>query len=255
MIYKQVVVCGCVKNAENYLKRSIPKLKKLEDIFNRVVFIFFENDSSDNTLQILQDYGMIVISYKNLPIQNRMDVLAFGRNKLLEYIETYHNDLDLMIMMDFDYVLERFDHRMFEEIFEEYGFNKWDVLTANSYNKYYDIYALRTEANEVFKDEILFNCWDMINKGRRCNIPDTILLREFVGKYQICIPDDKPLIPVLSAFGGIGIYKIEFIKGARYSTLYGCEHVSFNEELRKNGARIFICPKLLVCAEPKHIVK
>lgn len=251
---KKLVVCGCVKDCAEYLVHHIQKLKGLQDFFHKVVFVFFENDSTDNTLDILRENGMIVISIQNLPIKGRMNVLAYGRNKLLDFIAENCADFDYMLMTDMDYVLQRFDPAMIKDVFDRYPSFSWDVLTANTFGKYFDIYALRTNQNHAFKDEILFDCWQMINKGRRCGINDEILKREFVGKYQIEISPDTPLIPVLSAFGGMGIYKMSILKDCRYSTAHGCEHVSFHEDIRKNGGRIFICPQLRVCSEQKHIV-
>ena len=57
-------------------------------------------------------------------------------------------------------------------------------------------------------------------------------------------------IEVDSAFGGLGIYKIDFLRGLRYKGLndHGeelCEHVPFHKAIKANGGRIFINPSLI----------
>lgn len=252
---KNIVVCGCVKNCASFLSFNLIRLLELKKIFNKVEYVFFENDSTDNTIEILKKHNVEIISYNNLNIRNKIEALSFGRNQLLEYIHKFYSDYDYILMTDLDFVLQRFKYTMLEEVFNSYPLHSWDVLTANSFEKYYDIYALRSEPNNIFPEGILFDCWQMVEKGRRSNINEMSLRKEFIGKYQKIIPNNNPLIPVLSAFGGMGIYKISVTKDCKYSTLYGCEHVAFNKEIRdKHNARIFICPKLQVCGESLHIV-
>jgi hypothetical protein len=54
----------------------------------------------------------------------------------------------------------------------------------------------------------------------------------------------------MSAFGGLGVYRTEYLAGAHYRglTRYGrvvCEHVAFHERIRQNGGSLYIPPALL----------
>ena len=54
----------------------------------------------------------------------------------------------------------------------------------------------------------------------------------------------------MSAFGGFGVYRTEYLAGAHYRglTRYGrlvCEHVTFHETIRQNGGSLYILPALL----------
>ena len=67
---------------------------------------------------------------------------------------------------------------------------------------------------------------------------------------QISIDANAPPIPVLSAFGGFGLYRTEYLAGAHYRGLTPrgavvCEHVAFHETIRHNGGSLYILPALL----------
>jgi hypothetical protein len=252
----KAIVCGCVKNCEKSgLETTILKLLGIKNIFEQVDYLFFENDSSDNTLQILSKHDINVISVSGLEhkIRNRMQLLAYGRNCLLNVILERYSDYDLMIMTDLD-VLENFEYKILQNVFSTYSINEWDVLTANNYDKYYDIYALRTDVNRVWDKKLDYDCWEVIHKNLENKLYKE-LLQIHIGNFQEKINNVGELIPVKSAFGGMGIYKISKIANCQYSTKYGCEHVAFHFDiLLKNSGKIFICPMLLTTGESKHIV-
>ena len=91
---------------------------------------------------------------------------------------------------------------------------------------------------KLWKYPIDYDCWTMRDTGKS------------VSGNQISIPVDFPLIPVTSAFGGMGIYRISSIQGCRYSAEFDqsltCEHVSFHDQIIKKGGKIFICPDMVV---------
>ena len=90
---------------------------------------------------------------------------------------------------------------------------------------------------------------------------------------MICFQILKDNIPVTSAFNGMGIYKISKIKNCKYegftrkctcknyNVIGKCrfdtvDHASFHEDMiKKNNAKIFICPQLLVDCQVEHLVQ
>jgi hypothetical protein len=51
-----------------------------------------------------------------------------------------------------------------------------------------------------------------------------------------------PLVAVYSCFGGLGVYRMEAVLGARYSG-EDCEHVTFHRSMREQGfGRMFLNP-------------
>ena len=61
------------------------------------------------------------------------------------------------------------------------------------------------------------------------------------------LPTDSSPVEVLSCFGGVGVYKAAFLDGCRYEeSVDSCEHVGLHACMRRrNGARLWIAPKML----------
>lgn len=277
----KVVVCGTIKNGEKTIKKNIESLLEIKKYCLDFKLLLYENDSTDNTVNILNNLRsniIHVISEKNInKLGGRTIILSWGRNKLLKYINKHFSDYDYMIMTDLDDVLKGFKARMIKKEFDK-DLTKWDVLTANCIGPYYDIYALRANKNKFWNTDIQYDCWDMINHSTKLGFNPRLSKLIHVGNFQKVIPINEKLIMVDSAFGGMGIYKIDIIKDCYYNgltefcsckkflnkdfhlkmgrcSMTTCEHVSFHKQIReKNKGRIYICPSLLVYAEPLHIV-
>ena len=92
-IKESVVIVGCAKNIEKNLPTSLKKIDMLINLFEKSNVIIFENDSTDNTLNILTKWkgdrnNIEIISEikENNPIlrKDRTYRLAYGRNLLLD---------------------------------------------------------------------------------------------------------------------------------------------------------------------------
>lgn len=130
--------------------------------------------------------------------------------------------------------------------------SQWDAVSFNR-NHYYDIWALRYDRFDV-------NVWGFGSQSRT--------LRDVIEADIVSLLDtSKPsLYPVKSAFGGVGIYKLNMTIGCRYngsnpdtfaaSTNYGkargsapedCEHVAFHRCMsERHNAKIQIFSGILV---------
>jgi hypothetical protein len=210
---KKVIICGVVKNLENSIKFNVELALETGSKFNKFKLLIYENNSTDNTKEILKSYE----SNKNIKIiceniesidkrENnkiwaytevtgsdhpcRIEHICNARNKLLEEINSRdYEEYSHVIMIDLDSngweisgILDSFNNNC-----------DWDAIFANS-PKYYDYYALRCEGLP-FGPEIT---GDFFWK----NIPN----------YNF----ENSLIPVYSAFNGIGIYKKEIFNKYKY---------------------------------------
>ena len=272
----KVILCGCTCNSGNYIYNHLLSLVRLGQYFTEYAIIVYENDSTDDTLQQLKKFKEInhnfyYISETNVAndiknnIRKRVQIIARGRNMLLNEINERFNDYDLMIMTDLDNVLNNFDTSCIDDVFK-YDINSWDVLTANCLNRYYDIWALRISLNvwdplihepiwtKEMKKNMNYDCWGI-------NSPFGNKIAH-IKMCQALIPRNYPLIESDSSFGGMGIYKISKIKNCRYDGIHyingnavgeQCEHVSFHTGIKKNGGKIFICPSLIVNCAVEHL--
>lgn len=263
-----IVVCGCTKNSGSYIANNLSKLYSIHHLFKEFHMVVYENDSTDNTVQILETFkkNNTLFDYisekgitKKVRNKNRIgpQIIGYGRNRLLEYVEkNYTDEIDYLLMVDLDTVMENFDKDQLKYIFK-HDASSWDALFANCEGKYYDIFALRIYKDiwipdihsSIWNEPIYYDCWNIAEKTKN--------VQKFVRNNQVIIPTTAPLIPVSSAFGGFGIYKYDIIKGIRYGCVINneiiCEHVYFHEQIRKKqNVNFFICPELLMNKQIEH---
>ena len=224
--FDSVVIVGTAKNVEQYLPVIMKKMEDITLLFNRWYIIIYENDSTDNTLKVLQDWGMaMVISEKGIK-GPRTHVLANARNILLE--EALKLNTEYIMIMDMDDKNLKLTN---EGILSSLNSSEdWAVMGANQEGQYYDLWALRT-----FDDWTPCDVWN--DKNCKQDYKD--------------IPIDSPLIEVKSCFGGFAIYKTKYLNNCKYDGISNkikdekCEHVSLNECIIHNGGKIYINPKMI----------
>ncbi|KAH8050656.1 Cryptococcal mannosyltransferase 1 [Aureococcus anophagefferens] len=155
-----------------------------------------------------------------------------------------------------------------------------DVATANQPRTYYDLWALRTEAFDV-NSWVLAHRRRVVDEGLAAFFPVARpfpagydLRRDDVIRDEVRFSTRAPPVPVLSAFGGLAIYRAAKLKDrrdaaklapARYDGAdaamappachplwsgQDCEHVAFHAALRAyHGGALAVCvhPRLLNC--------
>jgi hypothetical protein len=241
MLNYDVIVVGCARNVEKSLNISLDKLNIIRELFKSTKIIIFENDSTDNTLNILKNWEekkiIKLITEKKVP-GLRTERLAYARNKL--YNEAMKHNFDLLIVIDLDVVIRDLTKEAILSCFDIK--DDWAMLGGNQTNTYYDLWALRT-----YDDWMPFDCWECVNIHKKSN--DYCVKSRFKQ-----IKQDSDPIKVKSCFSGFAIYKRKYLDNCSYGNgLQGpddnkyeiCEHVTFNQGILKNGGSIFINPKLI----------
>ncbi len=248
----KIIIIGAMRNNEVYLNNVLNNIISIGKLFKDYKVIIYENDSMDNTKNMLKRYvnennKIEVRSESNLDkkYKYRTERLAYIRNKLLNYVLEKYRNYDYLLNMDMDDVNSTTDIvDTFHNIFT-YNNEIWDIQTIHQRKSYYDIWAYRKTGL------IEYDCWYRIRKEVAHGMPYEVSYENNVTKFQKPYTLINGLIPVISAFGGAAIYKIpkllEARSDAKYIGLnkYGeiCEHVSFHETLKNNyNAKIFINP-------------
>ena len=276
-----IAFCGCTVNSGSYIENEINNILKLKSLFFSADIIIYENDSIDNTKNVLKSLEnknkIHLISENDIKnkLKHRTMIIAHGRNKLVQKV-LLNNKYDYMIMVDLDNVMKKFNKEGLIKAFS-YDLKSWDALTGNCKNRYYDIWALRLNENnwtslhsKLWKKCLDYDCWDMLTHKANIGLNEKNI---HIKSYQVNIPDDFNLIQVDSAFNGIGIYKVskinkckyvgftQFCSCEKYNCKFGpctwakCEHVSFHADMvKKNNAKIFICPQLIIKDQPEHLL-
>jgi hypothetical protein len=218
----KVVLGGIIKNIESCIPILMKFLTDLKEVIPVLEVCLYENNSTDSTKAFLQiikkkfDWIEIVSEdFENAFFLNegfartwdnkpcRIEMIAYARNQLLKMIESKNLVReDFFILMDLDIKICP-DVNALKHILNQMP-EKVDVLFANGIRgdgRYYDGYELRTE-EYPFGPEILGEeFWSEEHMGK--------ILKEY--------DSEGSFTPVISAFGGIAIYKGDTFKGCSYS--------------------------------------
>ncbi len=255
---------GCARDCADVLVANISALLAIGDMpwCDELRIYVVENSSVDNTRDIIlhladHDPRIIPVLLEDLDevMPTREARIAFCRDRLLDEICKNQSD-GLYVPIDLDSnIAFSLDADAFLKACQLVASGQCSGAFPSSRPYYYDIYALRKA------DWCPGNCWEEINdsntRGALLNLLATIRyvsLRQKRYEKLLC----EGLIPINSAFGGVGIYTLASIhqSGARYSSPLLevvnkklCEHVIFNAFF----CDLFIIPDWIITAPPEHI--
>lgn len=259
MINKSILIAALARDCNNSIIRNVPKIELLRKEFKESHVIIIENDSKDGTKEtlkrwkersegvdtIMNDFGTVTIPEKSEKISNpgssnyRISKMASYRNMYMDYARKADFDIDYLIVMDID-----IDDFSVEGVVKSIknAPDDWGALFANG-NKifndklksYYDYFAYVPYGNKTLS--MRYN--DMFFQARK--IRNALKNNEYVK----CI----------SAFGGLAVYKWEYIKGLNYTAEKNiicdscetlCEHIPFNNCILKQGASNYVAANMNV---------
>ena len=251
-----IAIAIMARDCEKKLLHNIPKIMNLAQHFKSVDICVVENDSVDNTKQILKDWAeqnsfITIISLDNVfsdsnikgTGKSRIERLTYCRNQYLKFFYEKKIAYDYLFVIDID--INDFDVESIISGIEQAP-SDWFGLFPNGifYNKifgktikgrYYDLYAYLPYESK-HEDLIEF-------EFRLYNDEITTLLQK--NEYQLCD----------SAFGGIGIYKFSELNNRYYQAeknnrspnhYMKCEHISFNRIPKESKKRNYIASNMIV---------
>lgn len=264
----RIVFAGCARNCSAFIPAVRRNVERMAGLFRDSAVVIFENDSDDATKQLLHEWKATCSNVNLLlmdgickiePVRTRR--LEFARNTLIEYVRSRHlAAFDLLILIDLDDVNAReLDLGQFERALEFIRNTPHAAAVfANQLGTYYDMWALRHPTRcpgdvwEAVFDEVM---------AKGCTDEEA-----FASRFECRIPSLDPhsdALEVDSAFGGLGIYRLDFVVPnpnpylgykvklvdrdgspnlVRWQT---CEHVHFHRGLRSLGGKLFILPWLI----------
>jgi hypothetical protein len=243
-----VVVLATVRDCDRFLGRSMKKSKMVLNCFKRSRMIVFENDSNDGSLATLmrhsgKDSRITVVSETSVPGE-RTQRLAYARNLLLK--RALKLNPRYIVVMDMDNVNLELTRAGFMSCFDESAPKEWAVLGSNQKGIYYDLWALRT-----LDDWVPGDVWEGCFTDAPQKTRDVHGARANARIRKATRHVDRSL-EVRSCFGGLAVYKTEFIPrdgpevvyydggGPLGSAFQKCEHVSLSERIGESGGSIWI---------------
>jgi len=225
-------ICGCARNCAQYLRPVFENVKKTGGLFSEYTVIIAYDDSSDNTLAILNELrgtinnkgcgNMIILQDTRPTSRMRTENIAAARNSIIRKIRELQCgrgtgvEYKYFIMMDLDDVCAKpINTAVLRGYFEESQLAKWDSLSFNLAD-YYDIWALSV-------GPYVLSCWHWNNNPmyQFMNRDIVVIMTEYVVGRLKALPADE-LLECYSAFNGFAVYKLSHFLDCSY------DHNMFN---------------------------
>ncbi len=266
-----VAIAGPVRDCGDGLAARLTMLADTLDTLPEVTasFFLFENDSIDGTLDVLLRFAssrprVHVVHEQGLHdrVRRREARLATCRNALLDVIlDTLKADCDggptdatmLYLPVDLDLPIPWSEMQgPLRSAFDAVLAGHWNGVFPTSYPYYYDIHALRAE----FWNED--DAWNRLSAAKRArstsHLPKWMLSEIHIFARQVSsrrLARIAPFLPVTSAFGGLGVYRLDAVARQRYvsTPVDRCEHVVFNRGID----RLAIMTELIIPAPFEHL--
>jgi glycosyltransferase involved in cell wall biosynthesis len=254
-----LAIVGLARNCEKTIRADIQRIKRASSNAKSIKWLIVESDSTDNTVIELKKLQNEVENFQFAPlgmlaktIPKRTERISYCRNFYAEKIRTDDSfkDINFIAVVDLDGINDKITQKAFESCWER---SDWDMCAANQDGPYFDIWALRHE------EWCPGDCWAQYKFLSQYSLDIEKNLWGSVYSKMITIAKDSEWIEVDSAFGGLAIYKKTAFDVCRYVGITEkgeefCEHVHFHQQLKSNGAKLYINPKLINATLTEHTI-
>lgn len=264
----KIIFAGLAQNCAPFLQDVLKNMENMASFASDVAYIILENDSKDSTKQDILTWGSNKKNFNfiNLDGLNHLPVrsmrLEFLRNTYIEVIraDDYLKSFDLLMVVDMDdvssYLID--SGQLCRAIDFLNSENDIAAVFPNQFGVYYDMWALRHP--ELCPGDIWKEVFDFVQIN---NCSDKEAFENTFAKRILSIDINEEPIEVESAFGGLGIYKMQYILnnpnpyvGVKIQVLATSprveicrwqllEHAHFHQGIRSIGGRLFVLPYLI----------
>ena len=234
---KNLILCTCVRDAEDNIININKVYRDFAKYFNKVKLLVMENDSKDKTRKKLLDLKSYIdidlvgcglnSNVCNMKLNNdrtsrnykRFRRMAIIRNELISHVKKIQSDYNYCVIFDGDTNINIDTNGLLESMYHL------------EYNKHIDAiscyglgYASLFTLNKIY-DGIAYK---PVHNDNLINLLTTFRLND--------------LTKVKSSFNGLCIYKLPFTDKMKYDIkTKECEHISFNKNFN-----IYLNPKFVV---------
>lgn len=248
ILTKKIAFLGCARNCISSIEEAIDVISNIGSNFLDYKIYIAENNSTDGTLlklkSLIQSYPIEVLSFDNLDIfmPLRTQRLSYCRNELLNV--AISQDFDYICVADMDGVFSR--SLEIQKFLSNWAYEKcWDACFPINEGIYYDLWAFRHP--EILTEDFSIR----INRADYL-IGESNIMNIFVKPLQnMDFSQLKNWLEVDSAFGGMGIYKLNSLRNIKYCGYKDgrevCEHVELHRNMRLiNQAKLYINPEFII---------
>jgi hypothetical protein len=232
---RRVVICGVARDAGEVLPLTIARMERLGVLFADYRVVIYENDSQDNTLDLLgqwmsRNWRVTVFTETrndppSFPLRcpHRGDRMAYYRNQYRDHVEARYQHFDNVLVADTDLV----GGWSYDGIAHSYSQPNWDFMGSLGV-----IYRrIGWNPNCIHQ----YDAWAF-------RLDDTYSALTTKEVNNMSWQRGEPLVSVTSCFGGLGIYRLTAFLSGRYQG-GDCEHIGLHRSMRANGySRVFLNP-------------
>lgn len=234
----KLAVLGLWRDSENYINSTLKALSDLKEICDPE-FYFYENDSIDNTYQILSDWmfnktGQLISEnikapkFGSVPNIERLILLSYYRNKVKTLLTNYDNIYVLLIDTDIKFnnshlldLINNMEKTNAVMVSSNTRQNQIpDLMFSKTSDSFYDVFAMR---DRYHNNGLYFTDCPFVLQS------DRLLWQEL-----------SP-VKTQSSFGGFALVKTHALKQSNWSTCLHSEHINFCSDIAKFGD-IYISP-------------
>ncbi len=247
----KIVICSLARNVSHVFEKNKSRLEYICSKFDEYRIVLFENDSSDNSRELLSDWtkinknvilleccglGSCICSLKTKTgyeyggmSRERLSRMAMYREQYLNFVNLYFKNFDYMLVMDFDLDGCININGLFDSIAKE----DWGAIFCNGRVSVPGTFGLKTIQYDSLA--MLFMEDDYKPKSFKTGDHLSKLIKSEYNGYN------SHFYQVKSAFNGYGIYKIKSLDGCSYiSDPNLCEHINLAKCLYDKGEKMFV---------------
>jgi len=235
-----IAVYALWRDSEPHIQRTLSQLEDLESLDYNFEYYFYENDSKDDTVIILNKWlkgrsgkfsheTLSAKKFGSVADSDRMFLLSESRNKCKKLGQ--HSKSKYSLLIDSDIVFDK--HNLELHLQDINRLSNVAMVTPNVRQDIPDL--VYGDSEDSYYDILPF--WDRFKSNGLAwaDCP----FRNGIDKMNWSLGEP---IKCLSAFGGFCLIKSSIFDKVKWSTSGNSEHINFCQEINDFGD-IYICPK------------
>lgn len=246
----EILICGLVRNCEKQMINNIKPLENFCSYFKKYKVVIFENDSNDNTREILKSWEQNNNNIHLIKCKNNYDCklktktgynygqfnkkrflkMAYYRDHYMKHVKRSNSKYTMLI--DFDLDLNFINIPGFMYTLSTH--DKWNGIFINGKNSLPLSFSLLNFPYDALAYSHNNKFIRIKNNTNKYNFNNLFLTTKLYLSLIKKSNQDNIITPVESAFNGMCVYKTNELKKYTYLKNFDgtyCEHIHINKQM------------------------